>query len=211
MSFFSYLALIVWAIIVYFPIYWVLISSFKLPIAVVGGVTYLPFVDFEPSLKNYMKFLGDLEQLRVIPHFVNSGIIATLSSGIATLLGSMAGYGLVRYKIKLGPINNDSLSSGFLTSRMVPPVSLVLSFLLMYNMLDIVDTRFGMILAYITFNLPLAVWIMKDAFADIPVELEESARIDGASPWEVFFKIVLPLTGGTFTAVFLMCFHFQLE
>ena len=145
------------------------------------------------------------------PHFVNSGIIATLSSGIATLLGSMAGYGLIRYKIKLGPINNDSLSNGFLTSRMVPPVSLVLSFLLMYNMLDIVDTRFGMILAYITFNLPLAVWIMKDAFADIPVELEESARIDGASPWQVFFKIVLPLTGRNVHRCFPDVFHFQLE
>ena len=208
-KFISYAILILWAIVVYFPVYWVVISSFKLPIAVMQGATYIPFLDFEPSMENYRLLIEQAGQLNIVKHFLNSTIIASASSGIATLLGAFAAYGLVRFSYKLGPIKNKQITSGFLVSRMVPPVTIVLAFLLMLKQVNLVDTRIGMILAYVTFNLPLAVWILRDAFADVPFEIEEAARIDGASRWQSFWLVALPLVAGSFSAVFLMCFIFN--
>jgi multiple sugar transport system permease protein len=205
----TYLVLIFWAIVVYFPMYWVIISSFKLPISVMQGATYFPFLDFEPSLENYRILIEQAVQLNIGKHFANSAIIASSSAGIAALLGSFAAYGLVRFSYKLGPLNNKTVFSGFLVSRMVPPVTIVLAFLLMFNQLNLVDTKLGLIMAYVTFNLPLAVWIMRDAFADVPFEIEEAARIDGATKWQTFWLVTFPLVAGSFSAVFLMSFIFN--
>ncbi len=173
------------------------------------GATYFPFIDFQPSLDNYLLLIKQAEQLNIVKHFLNSAIIASSSSIAAALLGSFAAYGLVRFSYRIGPINNENITSGFLVSRMVPPVTIVLAFLLMLKQLNLVDTKLGMILAYVTFNLPLAVWIMRDAFADVPYEIEEAARIDGASKWQSFWLVTLPLVAGSFSAVFLMCFIFN--
>ena len=206
---FSYAILLGWTLVVYFPVYWVFISSFKLPISVMQGATYFPFIDFQPSLENYRLLVQQADQLNIWKHFGNSIVVAVLSAGIASLLGSFAAYGLVRFQYKLGPMNNQNIISGFLISRMVPPVTIVLAFLLMLKKIHLVDTQAGLILAYTAFNLPLAVWIMRDAFSDVPKEMEEAARIDGATKWKSFWLVALPLVAGSFSAVFLMCFIFN--
>lgn len=206
----AYIALITWAIIVLFPVYWVIISSFKLPIDVMQGATYLPWIDFQPSLKNYVRlFTVGLEESKIPQHFINSAVAAIGGSVIAIALGSLGAYGLSRFKYRLGPVNNTWFSLLIMSLRMLPPVSLVFAFLLMYQKIGLVDTRVGLILVYATFNLPLVVWILTDAFNEIPKELDESAFIDGASWMQSFLKIALPLVSGPLTACFLMCFIFN--
>jgi multiple sugar transport system permease protein len=85
---------------------------------------------------------------------------------------------------------------------------IILPFVLMFRVAGLIDTRQGMILAYTVFNLPFAVWIMRDFFAGLPIDLEESALIDGASRFQAFYKIVLPLSAPGLVATFLFCMMF---
>jgi multiple sugar transport system permease protein len=91
---------------------------------------------------------------------------------------------------------------------MLPAVVVILPYMIMYRILGLIDTRPGMILAYTVFNLPFAVWILRDFFAGLPVDLEESALIDGASRIQAFQKIVLPLAAPGLIAAFLFCLVF---
>jgi len=205
-----YALLIFWALVIIFPVYWVIISSFKLPIAVMQGATYIPFVDFDPSLRNYEHlFTVGLKESKIGLHFLNSAIASIGGAVVAVSLGSLAAYGLSRFMYKIGPINNNVIMFLIMGLRMLPPVSLVFAFLLMFQATKLVDTLFGLILVYATFNLPLAVWILRDAFNEIPRELDESALIDGGSWFTSFWNIVLPLAFGSIAATFLMCFIFN--
>lgn len=91
---------------------------------------------------------------------------------------------------------------------MLPPVVVVLPFLIMYRFIGLVDKYVGMILAYTVFNLPFAIWIMRDFFANLPVDLEESALIEGASRFKAFRLIVIPLAAPGLVATFLFCMMF---
>lgn len=205
-----YTILIFWSLVVLFPVYWVLISSFKLPIDVMQGATYFPFIDFTPSLKNFQHvFIEGAEEYSIVSHFVNSLIAALGGALVAVILGSLGAFGLSRFKYRLGLINNNSIMILIMGLRMLPPVSLVFSFLLMLRFVGVVDNIFALMLVYATFNLPLVIWILRDAFTEIPRELDESAFIDGASWFGAFLKIVLPLISGSLAASFLMCFIFN--
>ncbi len=207
----TYGLLAVWAVICLFPIYWLVITSFKLPIAVFQGPTYIPWVDFKPTLKawNYLLF-GPVQQ-KVIRSWANSAILAISSGVLAVIIGSMAGYGLTRFRYHAPVLNwnNDDIAFWIISQRMLPPVVIILPFLIMYRFVGLVDTHAGMILAYTVFNLPFAVWIMRDFFAGLPVALEESALIDGASRMQAFRKIVLPLSTPGLVATFLFCMMFS--
>ena len=126
------------------------------------------------------------------------------------LFGSMAGYALTRfsYKIRFLKWKNSDIAFWIISQRMLPPVVVVLPFLIMYRVVGLVDTYLGMILAYTVFNLPFAVWIMRDFFANLPVDLEESALIEGASRFKAFRLIVIPLAAPGLVATFLFCMMF---
>ncbi len=206
-AFLTYAVLIVWTVIVYFPIYWTLITSFKLPIDVSGGATYLPFVDFTPSLHAWQGiFSGD--DRAVFRHFANGTIISLVSSAVAVLVAAMAGYGLARFPYRFGSWRNSDIAFWFISQRIMPPVAVVLAFLIMYQAVGLIDSRVGMIIAYTSFGLPLAIWILRDYFADLPPELEDAARIDGAGRFQAFFRIALPLAMPGVVATFILCFIF---
>jgi len=219
-----------WCFIVLFPFYWLVTTSVKTQISVSRGPKYvprieLPFItslneqgeavpytlpgDFTPTLQHWNDlFTRDRDQ--VFRHFRNSLIAAIGSTALAVIIGTMAGYGLSRFKYywaKLG-WKNDNIAFWIISNRFLPPALFVVPFLLLYTTLDLVDTHFGLIIAYTMFNVPFAVWIMRDFFNALPIELEESAMVDGATRYTAFMRIVLPLSAPGLVAVAIFSFVF---
>ncbi len=251
----SYLVLGAWALVVLFPIYWILITSFKLPIHVYDGPFFLPFIDYRPVLDAWRYIFVDLRNDTLRP-FVNTVVIAVTSSVLSLILGTGAGYGLLRfrYRPRLGAIllfvgcallsaaaslrlpwplalvlggvvffvlrhiarrrftrtiANEDLAFWMISQRILPPVAVVIPIYVMFQRLGLLDTRVAVIIAYTTINLPIVVWLMRDYFRQISVELEESAAIDGASPYRIFWSIVLPLSTPGLAATFLLVLVFS--
>jgi multiple sugar transport system permease protein len=226
-----YAIVLFWCFIVLFPFYWLLTTSFKTQIAVSRGPNYfprfeLPFItvtnedgeeepfttpgDFTPTGQHWQDlFTRDRDE--VVRHFRNSLIAATGSTILAVIVGSMAGYGLSRFRYYWTSLgwDNDNIAFWIISNRFLPPALFVVPFLLLYSRLNLIDTHLGLIIAYTMFNLPFAVWIMRDFFNGLPVELEESAMIDGATRWVAFLRIVLPLSAPGLVAVAIFSFVFS--
>jgi multiple sugar transport system permease protein len=200
--------LLFWTAVVYFPIYYILITSFKQPVDVAKG-TLIPWKEFDPTLKWWNEVLSGSLSEPVKKAYSNSLVVGFGGALFSVLLGSMAGYGLARFRYKVLWMRNDGLAFWFVSQRMLPPVAVVLAYLLLYRDLKLLDTRYGLGLAYIMFNLPLVVWIMRDFFNQIPREIEESAAIDGASPWRIFWVIAMPLAVPGLIASFLLSVIFN--
>jgi multiple sugar transport system permease protein len=206
----TYTLLVAWTIICLFPLYWLLITSFKEPIAVFQGPKYFPWIDFKPTLSAWQFLLTGPGHEAVLRDWRNSAIEALSSAALAVGIGSMAAYALTRFKYYIPGLKwrNRDLAFWIISQRMLPPVVVVLPYLIMYRFAGMVDTYRGMILAYTIFNLPFAVWILRDFFANLPVDLEESALIDGASRLQAFRLIVLPLAAPGLVATYLFCMMF---
>jgi len=206
-----YAILIFWAIISLFPIYWTITTSFKLAPDVMKG-NMIPWVDFVPKWKGWQSigmspntiFTESTVRAEFMQRFVNSAIAALGSSSLALVLGSCAAYGLSRFNYKFGFMRNPDISFFFLSQLILPPVVLALPFLVLYKELALLDTRIGLILLYTLTVLPIVIWIMRDQFASIPVELEEAALVDGLSVWGACVTIVLPIALPGMVAAFIL-------
>lgn len=199
-----YTILVIWCIFALFPIYWALITSFKTDTATLETATYLPWVDFDPILgpwKTLFTKMGD----QISRSFINSLVIATISSFLAVFVGALAAYGLDRFSYKLGFLKNQDILLWILSQRMLPPAVVILPYFLIFATTGLLDTHAGMILIYAVFNLPLAVWLIKNFVSQVPVSIEEAALVDGASRASIFFKIVLPLMAPGLVATYLFC------
>ena len=206
-----YGALILWAFICLFPIYWTITTSFKMAPNVMQG-NMIPWVDYQPSWIGW-KALGlspdtfwaqNTVRDEFFKRFINSVIASTASSTLAVLLGSLAAYGLSRFSYKFGYMRNSDISFFFLSQLILPPVVLALPFLVLYRELALLDTRIGLILLYTLSVLPIVIWIMRDQFAGIPTELEEAALVDGLTIWGAFATIVLPIALPGMVAAFIL-------
>ncbi|MGB0534497.1 MAG: carbohydrate ABC transporter permease [Paracoccaceae bacterium] len=195
-----YGVLILWAVICLFPIYWTLTTSFKAAPDVMKG-NLVPWWDFTPKWLG-MRSLGlspetifqeSTVREEFLKRFWNSTIAATGSSALAVILGSCTAYGLSRFNYRFGFMRNSDISFFFLSQLILPPVVLALPFLVLYKELDLLDTRIGLIGLYTLTVLPIVIWIMRDQFSSIPVELEEAALVDGLSIWGAFVTIILPI------------------
>ena len=180
-----------------FPVYWLFSISFKTP----DEIFAFPPVWYPKSIQfsNYMVLFKDGDAKTVL----NSLILATASTFIAMILGTIAAYSLVRFKT-----GGENLAVWIISQRMMPPVAIVFPVFLLYVFFGWVDTFFGLILLYTAFNLPYVIWMMRGYIEDIPLELEESALVDGCSRWAVLWKVVMPMArSGLFaTAVFTFVF-----
>lgn len=198
--FFIYGALILWAFICLFPLYWTITTSFKTAPDVTQG-RLIPWVDFSPDWRGWRSLglspdtIGDTSTVRdeFLKRFMNSVITSVGASLLAIVIGSLAAYGLTRFRYKFLWMKNEDISFFFLSQLILPPVVLALPFLALYKGLDLLDTRIGLILLYTLMVLPIVIWIMRDQFNSIPVELEEAALVDGLSIWGAFFRIVMPI------------------
>jgi len=274
----AYTFLAIWSVFVLFPIYWVIITSFKDAAAVNQGPFYIPFVDFQPNLDAWRaQFNTDLHcdlssilrQLYLLVHnsfvfvvspvisltpmepqickiylaFTNSVVISIASTILCVTVGSMAAYALARiqYKPKFGNIlvfvalivavifattyagipwwassavalalffflvrsigryfrmalGNGDILFWIISQRILPPIVVVIPVYVMFQAVGLLDTHLALIVLYAVANLPIVVWLMHDFFASLPIELEESAQLDGATRLGIFWEIVLPLT-----------------
>src|SRR5438105_10787995 len=150
----TYIFFAFWSFLIFFPLYWVVITAFKLPVAVNASTTYVPWVDFQPSLDAWRYLLIDIRS-QVIKPYVNSILIANASAFLALFIGAAAGYGLTRFRYHFLIWKNNDIAVWFLSQRAVPPVVVLVPFLIMYKLLNLIDTHIGVILAYTVFNLPL--------------------------------------------------------
>ena len=204
--------LLLWTFICLFPIYWTATTSFKTAASVTQGLL-IPWIDFEPSWKGWRNlgfspdtiFVESNPREEFLARFFNTAFISASASALAVILGSFAAYGLSRFNYKFGFMRNPDISFFFLSQLILPPVVLALPVLVLYRELDLLDTHIGMILIYTLTVLPIVIWIMRDQFNAVPIELEESALVDGASVWMSFFKIVLPIVLPGIASAFILC------
>lgn len=179
-----YLLLAIVVIFTIFPIYYMITTSFKTPI-----LTYDPSIwIFKPSMENYISLFT---RYKVAPYFLNSIIVTVVSVVLALLLGSLTAYGFAKFNFK----NKEGLAGWILSIRFLPAISGIIPLFLIANMLHILDTKFFLILSYLTFNLPFAIWMLRSFFEEIPHEIEEAAFVDGANQFQSLTKIVFPLIG----------------
>jgi multiple sugar transport system permease protein len=206
-----YGALIFWAFVCLFPIYWTVSTSFKTAPDVMQGAL-LPWWDFEPDRRGWRSLglspdtIGATSTVRdeFLKRVTNSIISSVSASFLAVVIGSLAAYGLSRFAYRLGPMRNKDIAFFFLSQLILPPVVLALPFLVLYKELALLDTRIGLILLYTLMVLPIVVWVMRDQFSAIPIELEEAALVDGLSVWGAFLRIVLPLALPGMVAAFIL-------
>lgn len=205
-----YFVVIFWSFVALFPFYWLFTTSFKTQLHVARGPRYIPFVDYQPTTE-WWEYLFDEQGDTTIRHFRNSLIAASGSTILSVLFGSMAGYGLSRFRYywkRLG-WRNDNIAFWIISQRFLPPALFVVPFLMFYAAVGLVDTHIGLIIAYTMFNVPFAVWIMRDFFNHLPTDLEDSARVDGATRWQAFVRIVMPLSAPGLVSVAIFSFVFS--
>lgn len=209
-SFATYALVLFWSFIVLFPFFWLVTTSFKTPLAVTRGPLYLPWIDFDPTVVHW-EYLFDEQRSTILRHFRNSMIAALGSTVLAVIMGAMAGYGLSRFRYhwRATGWRNDGIAFWIISNRFLPPAVFVVPFLMLYTTFGMIDTHIGLILVYTMFNVPFAVWIMRDFFNGLPRDLEDSARVDGASRLQTFLRIVLPLSTPGLVAVSIFSFIFS--
>lgn len=252
----SYIILLTWSVIVVFPLYWLTITAFKLPVDVATGPKFIPFVDFQPSLHAWREMLVENPSSFVLRPYYNTIVVGLMSAVVSLTVGSCAAYALTRlnYRPKPGMIvifiactglaiflvsaglswqfavitalviylvlaqtigrrfkgtmNNNDIAFWLISQRILPPVTVIIPVYILYQQLGMLDTLSALIISYSAVNLPIVIWFMRDYFQTIPLELEESAFIDGASRYQVLARIVLPLAVPGLIATFLIVLVF---
>lgn len=179
----SGLLLLVWT----FPVLWGVVTSLKTERDVLA---YPPTVIFEPTWQNYLDALIGRDS--IVPNLWSSLIIATATTVLTIGLAVPAAYAFARLRLRA----KKPLGFYTLATQMVPPVGLVIPYFLILNKIGWLDTYQGMIIVYLTFSLPFAIWLMVSYMEDIPLEMEEAALLDRASRFQAFWHIILPQVRG---------------
>ncbi len=184
-----------------FPFYWMVTTSLKTQLLALQAP---PAWIFEPTLSNYRAVLIDDGVGRTL---INSLIVAISTTALAIALGAPAAYALARFEFR----GKKDLWFWFITNRMVSPIVLALPFFLIVRKIGLLDTQLVLILIYLTFNLPIVIWICTDQFRSIPYDLDEAAILEGASQFRIFRSICLPLAmpGVAVSAIFAFIFSWN--
>ncbi|MDF2958818.1 MAG: carbohydrate transporter permease [Paenibacillus sp.] len=180
-----YMALLLFLLFLIFPLYWMLVTSFK-----DNSVLFqIPpeWVPSKPVLLHYMKLLSD----RVFLIYYKNSLLVSISTTLVTLLFAMfAGYGFSRFHFKF----KNFLMFSILSTQMLPVVSLLIALYAMYKSYGLLNTQLGLVIALTTASLPFSIWMIKVFFDNIPISLEEAAKIDGCSRFGILFRIIFPLS-----------------
>ena len=206
----KYTAVTLWSMFVIAPFLWALSTSFKDFNSVTSGATYIPWVDFEPTLEGWRVLLRSPAQggVNIVEPYLNSIFVTSLASFLSILLGTLAAYALSRFTFKAGFVKNDDITFFFISQRIMPPVVLAIPFFIMLGKLGLLDTLLGLVMVYVVLLMPIAVWIMVDFFNKVPVEIDETALIDGCNPIQAFIKVVLPNSIPGMVVAGLLCMIF---
>jgi multiple sugar transport system permease protein len=205
-----------------FPIFWWGLTSIK-PISAIFNKDHVVFFDFEPTLDNYrVTLLGKSRAELAIESgntfgvggassydsrqtILDSIIIAVGSTALTVILGVLAAYAISRMSFR----GREGYVAWVLSQRFMPPIAIIVPVVFMFHYAGLRDTRLGMILVHALINLPIAVLLMKSFFDDVPKDIDEAALIDGATRWQSFIKVVLPMVKGGVAATAVLCFIFS--
>ena len=178
-----YAALILLAIFCVSPIVVMFATSLKLQTQIFNtGINFI----FTPTLQNYRDVLNEGGFTRYLSNSLIVGVVSTL---ITLVLGTMAAYGLARFRFR----GRATVAYTTLLLRTVPLAVLAVPVFMIWNEAGIINSLGGLVLLYVAVNLPFTIWLLYGFIAQVPIELEEAARIDGCGPIQVFYKVVLPL------------------
>jgi multiple sugar transport system permease protein len=191
---FAYLAFFLLFVLV--PIYWMFNTSIKPS----DDYLAIPPVWF-PDAPTLVHYEAALFAYRGLEGLINSLIISLSATVLSALLGTLMAYSLARYNT-----GGQHLSFWVLSQRFLPPVGIVLPLFLIYRNLGIHDTRFGLILAYTMFTLPVSVWMMFAYFRQMPKSMEEAALVDGWTRWQAFWRVAVPLAAPGIVAAAVFAF-----
>jgi len=191
-------AIAVALILTLFPVYWIAGNSFKFDIDIFSVPPQ--WFPANPTLKHYSAAFIERPFLQ---YGLNSLIIAVATTIVSLVLGTMAGYALARFQYP-GQWRYQ-ISFWILSTRMMPPIVTIIPLYVAFNYLDMLNTKWAVVIAYTAFNLPFATWMMKSYFQDLPVELEEAAMVDGDTRWGAFLRVALPLARPGLAATAIFC------
>jgi multiple sugar transport system permease protein len=178
-----FIALLVVLVVCVFPFYWMVTASFKEQPSILSST---PQFFFEPTLQNYVDAFGKFDILKSLK---NSLFVALVTVVLSLVLGAPAAYAIARFDFK----GKRDIWFWFISNRMLSPIVVALPFFLIARNLKLLDTPWALILIYLTFNVPIVVWICADQFRNIPKELDEAATLEGYNSFAIFLKIGLPL------------------
>ena len=191
--------------LIYFsPVLWIILTSFKTR---TDALAVPPKLFFTPTLDNFASVFyrssittGTSQATDMALYFFNSIFIAGTSVGLALIVGTLAAYAFSRYPLR----GNDTYLFIILTTRMMPPIVVIIPIFLMFRLSGLAGSYWGIILLYTAFNIPFSVWLVKSFFDELNPEIEDAARMDGASEGRVFFRFCIPqiLAGLSATFVF---------
>lgn len=180
----KYLILILASIVAVFPLLWIILSAFKGP----GEISQYP-TNILPKQWTFENFRYVLSELNFGDYIVNSLVIALATTFIAVTISALAAYGVVRFFPRVG----KALTRVLITTYMFPPILLAIPYSVIIGSLGLVNTRIGLIIVYLSFSVPYAVWLLVGFFETVPLGIEEAASIDGANKLQVFIQVVLPI------------------
>ena len=188
---------------IFFPILWLLSASFSTQVELF--TVPMHWIPQHPTVQNYMDIFFPGQAASSVPRtfavaLLNSFKIASAVTVICILIGSLAAYALVRIPFGL----NRGIQLGIIATRMIPEVSLILPLFIIASSLQLINKPIVLILTYMSFALPYAIWLMAAYFQTVPVELEEAARLDGCTRLGILFRVVMPISvpGLVSTAMF---------
>ena len=180
----AYLVLTLATIISVFPLLWMILSSFKGR----GELSANP-TRFIPQFFTWEYYEHVLFELNFLENIKNSLVISLSTTLIAIVISSMAAYGIVRFFPKLGAI----MSKVLVTTYIFPPILLAIPYSVVMARVGLTNSQIGLIIIYLSFSIPYAVWLLVGFFQTVPIGIEEAAKIDGANKYVTFTKVVLPI------------------
>lgn len=193
----SYAYLTILAVIAAFPLVWILLSSVKGKGEMTGDPT--AFLPKTLTLDNYRTVVG---QLGFGGNIANSVVVAFATTLIAIIISALGAYGVVRFFPKFGKIMTRVL----ITTYMFPPILLAVPYSIVMGKAGLMNSRAGLIIVYLSFSVPYAIWLLVGFFQTVPLEIEEAARVDGANKLQVFGRVVLPIVAPGLVAVAIYTF-----
>ena len=183
---------------------WIILTAFKTR---TDALAVPPKLFFTPTLENFTSVFyrasittGTSQATDMGLYFFNSIFIAGVSVSLAIIVGTLAAYGFSRFPLR----GNDTYLFIILTTRMLPPIVVIIPIFLMFRLTGLAGSYWGIIFLYTAFNIPFSVWLVKSFFDELNPEIEDAARMDGASEKRVFFRFCIPqiLAGLAATFVF---------
>jgi multiple sugar transport system permease protein len=194
-----FVGLLIVLIVCVFPFYWMVTASLKPQAAILSST---PQFFFEPTLQNYVDAFGKFDILKSLK---NSLFVALVTVVLSLVLGTPAAYAIARFDFK----GKRDIWFWFISNRMLSPIVVALPFFLIARNLKLLDTPWALILIYLTFNVPIVVWICADQFRNIPKELDEAATLEGYNSFSIFWRVGLPLAMPAIAVSAIFCFIFS--